>query len=51
LGKGGSHLHLSLTTVFGVGYTSISGAIKKARQYLENDDLLKKQVLSILNGI
>jgi len=47
----GIYTNQEIGNVFGVGYTSISGAIKRAVKYFETDDLMKKQVLSILNDI
>ncbi len=45
----GIFAHQDIGRVFGVGYTSISGASKRAQVYLDSNKKMKKKVESILN--
>jgi putative transposase len=43
--------HAEIGRVFGVGYTSITEAVKRARSYMESDKQLREKVDSIINDI
>jgi hypothetical protein len=49
--ESGFFTHQEIGQVFGVGYTSISGALKCARSYIDSDKKLKAKLDEILIDI
>lgn len=47
----GFYRNKEIGEVFGVGYTAVAGAVKRALLYLNRDDHLEKEVKRILNDI
>ncbi|MCK4485423.1 MAG: hypothetical protein KAU38_01505 [Desulfobacterales bacterium] len=45
----GIFTHQEIGKHFGVGYTSISGALKRAQGYMESEGKLKQRIANILN--
>ncbi len=47
----GVFTHHEIGRTFGVGYTSVSGALKRARRYMDSENKIRKKVDRILNDI
>ena len=47
----GIYSHQEIGRIFGVGYTSITGALTRARSYMDTEEKVRKKVSKILNDI
>jgi REP element-mobilizing transposase RayT len=47
----GVYRNVEIGRVFGVGYTAIPGAVKRGRDYISSDAILRKMVEKLLNDI
>jgi hypothetical protein len=47
----GAYTNKRIGEAFGVGYTAVSGSIKRGEQYVEENERLKELVGKIINDI